>query len=180
MILAVGIWIIYTSNALDLWQFIYRKHWTYDIISILIDLWISTINMAMSQRDTPAFAGNTSDPHITLSPFGHTDGDFAFNPLSTNRRLPDHPDLPVLGTVVLAGPSPDTIHVMIPDSLIPSVGTDVHIDLRHVVTLQLGPATDIGTEFPPSSLARALYSKPLRPTLMLQGKDYWDEINPFS
>ena len=65
--------------------------------------------MAMSQRDTTAFTCNNGDPQIALSPFGHTYGDFAFDPLSTNHRLRDHPDLPVLGTVVLAGPSPDTI-----------------------------------------------------------------------
>ena len=80
--------------------------------------------MGMSQRDTPAFAGNTGDPHIALSPFGHSDGDFVFDLLSTNRRLPDHPDLPVLGTVVLAGPTADTIHVMISDCLVPPVGPD--------------------------------------------------------
>ena len=101
---------------------------------------MSHITMAMSQQDTP-------DPHVALSPFHHSDCDFAFDPLSTNRRLPGHPDLPVPGTVVLAGPTPDTIHVMIPDNLIPPVGSDVHIDLRHVVTLQLGPATDIGDDF---------------------------------
>ena len=82
------------------------------------------------------------------------------------------------GTVVLAGPTPDTIHVMIPDCLVPPVGTDVRIDLRHVVTLQLGLATDIGDNFPPPGLARALCSKPLAPTIMLQPMDYWDEINP--
>ena len=72
--------------------------------------------MAMSQLDSLAFAGITSDPQIALSPFGHTDGDFAFDPLSTNRRRPDHPDLPVLGTVILAVPSPDTIqqYLLIP------------------------------------------------------------------
>ena len=52
--------------------------------------------MAMSQQDTPAFAEATGDPHVALSPFGHSDRDFAFDLLSTNRRIPGHPDLPVL------------------------------------------------------------------------------------
>ena len=67
---------------------------------------------------------------------------------------------------------------MIPDCLVPLVGPDVRIDLCHVVKLQLGPATDIGTDFPPPGLAHALCSKPLAPTLKLQQKDYWEEINP--
>ena len=69
---------------------------------------------------------------------------------------------------------------MIPDCLIPPVGTDVHIDLCHVVPLQLGPATDIGDDFPPPGLTLALCRKPFAPTLMLQQKEYWEEINPFS
>ena len=130
----------------------------------------------MSQQSTPAFAEATDDHQVALSPFGHSDRDFAFDPLSTNRRLPGHADLPVLGTVVLAGPTPDTIHVMIPDCLLPPVGSEVHIDLRHVVTLQLGPATDIGEDYPPPGLALALCKKPLMPTLLLQQKDYWEEM----
>ena len=56
--------------------------------------------------------------------------------------------------------------------------TDVHIDLCHVVTLQLGPATTIGDDFPSSGRALALCEKPLASTLTLQQKDYWEEINP--
>ena len=124
--------------------------------------------MAMSHQDTPPFTGDTCNPHITLSPFNHADRDFAFDPLSTNRRLPDQADLPVLGSIVVAGPTPDSIHVMIPDCLVPPVGDDVHIDLHHVVTLQLGPATDMGNELPQPDLARTLCRKPLAPTLGLQ------------
>ena len=93
--------------------------------------------MAMSQQSTPALAECTDDHPVALSPFGHSDRDFAFDPLSTNRRLPDHADLPVLVTVVLAGPTPDTIHVMVPDCLFPPVGSEVRINLRHFITLQL-------------------------------------------
>ena len=134
--------------------------------------------MAMSQHDTPAFAESTGDPNVALSPIGHSDREFGVDPLSTNRRFLGHPDFPVLGTIVLAGPTSDTIHVMIQDCLIPPVGTDVHIDLRHVVTLQLGPATAIGDDFPSPGRALALCEKPLASTLALQQKDYWEEINP--
>ena len=78
----------------------------------------------------------------------------------------------------MAGSTPDTIHVMIPDCLIPPVGEEVHIDLRHVVTLQLGPVTDMGDDLPPPGLAGTLCSEPLAPTLGLQRKDYWQKINP--
>ena len=85
-----------------------------------------------------------------------------------------------LGTIVVAGPTPDMIHVMMPYCLVPPVGEEVHIDLRHVVALQLGPATDMGNDLTPPDLARALCSRPLAPTLGLQRKDYWEEINPSS
>ena len=39
-------------------------------------------------------------------------------------------DSPWSSPVIVAGPTPDSIHVMIPDCLVPPVGDDVHIDLR--------------------------------------------------
>ena len=134
--------------------------------------------MAMSQQDTPPFTGDTGKPHIALSPFNHADRDFAFDPLSTNCRFPDQTDLPVLGTIVVAGPTPDSVHVMTTDCLVPPVDGKLHIDLRHVVTLQLGPATAMGNDLPPANLERALCRKPLAPTLGLQRRDYWEEVNP--
>ena len=133
--------------------------------------------MATSQQDTPSFIGDTGSPHIALSPFNHADRDYAFDPLSTNRRLPDHTDLPVLGIIVVAGPT-DSIHVMIPDCLVLPVGGAVQIALRHVVTLQLRPATDFGSDLPPPDLEHALCHNPLTPTLGLQRRDYWEEVNP--
>ena len=132
----------------------------------------------MSEQDTPPFTGDTGNPHISLSTFNHADRDFTFNPLSTNRRFPDQADLPVLGTIVVACLTPYSVHVMIPDCLVPPVGGDVRIDLRHVVTLQLGPATDMGNDLPPPDLERALCRKPLAPTIGLQRLDYWEDVNP--
>ena len=125
--------------------------------------------MAMSLQDTPPITGDTGHPHVALSPFNHADTDFAFDP--TNRRLQDHADLPVLGTIVVAGPTPESIHVMIPDCLVPPVGDEVHIDLRHVVTLQLGPATIMGDDLPPPNLEHTFCRKPLAPTLGLNDSD---------
>ena len=99
--------------------------------------------MATNQQFTPTLVESSDEHQVALSPFSHSNRDFAFDPLSTNRRLPDHPDLPVLATFVFAGPTPDTIHVMVPDCLFPPVGSEVRIDLRHLLTLELGPATDI-------------------------------------
>ena len=79
--------------------------------------------------------------------------------------------------IVVAGPIPESIDVMIPDCLVPPVGMEVRIDLRHVVTLQLGPAADMGCDLPPPDLERALCPNSLAPTLGLQRRDYWDEIN---
>ena len=124
--------------------------------------------MAMSQQDTPPFTGDTGNPHIALSLFKHADRDFAFDPFSTNRRFPNQTDIPVLGTIVVAGPTPDSVQVIIPDYLVPPVEGKVHIDLHHVVTLQLGPVIDIGNDLPPPDLECALCHKPLPPTLGLQ------------
>ena len=79
--------------------------------------------MAMSQQFTPTLAESSDEHQVALSPFGQSDRDFAFDPFSNNRRLPDRADLPVLATVVSAGPTPDTIHVMVPDCLFPPVGS---------------------------------------------------------
>ena len=59
---------------------------------------------------------------------------------------------------------------MIPDGLLPQVGSEVRIDLRHIVTLQLGPATDIGEDNPPPGLALALCKKPHTPTPLTTGR----------
>ena len=116
--------------------------------------------MAMSQQFTPTLAESSDDHQVALSPFGHSDRDFAFDPLSTNCRLPDHVDLPVLAMVVFAGPTPDMIHVMVPDCLFPPIGSEVKIDLRHFLTLKLGPATDITEDSPQPGLAGALCTNP--------------------
>ena len=84
----------------------------------------------------------------------------------------------MLWTIVIAGPTPETIEVMVPDCLILPEGPDLKIDLQHVITLRLGSAVDMGHELPPSDLALALCPDSLAPTLGLHRGAYWEEVNP--
>ena len=79
---------------------------------------------------------------------------------------------------MVAGQTPETIQVLVPDCTVPPVGNDVRIDLRHVVELTMGPAFDMGLDLPPPDLAFALCPNSLQPTLGLQRRAYWEEINP--
>ena len=81
-------------------------------------------------NDTPTFAGDTERLHVAFASFQHADRDIALDPLSTNRRL--QTDIPVLGTVIVTDPTPDTIQILISDCTIPPVGNDVRIELRHL------------------------------------------------
>ena len=89
--------------------------------------------MAMSQQHTPPvnkYTGSYTDGDgVRMNAFGHEDADVAFNPLSTNRRFPGTADLAVLGTLVFAGPTRESIDVMIPDCLVPPACGSVQIDL---------------------------------------------------
>ena len=103
---------------------------------------------------------------MAFASFQHADRDIALDPLSTNRRL--ETDIPALGTVIVAGPTPDTIQILIPDCTIPPVGNDVPADLRHVVELSLGSPFDMGRELPQPDLALCLTPNSLDPTLEIQ------------
>ena len=109
--------------------------------------------------DTATFTGDAGYVHMALATFNHQNPDFAFDPLSTNWRLQPSADLTVLGTVVVAGPTRESIQVLVPDCTVPPVGNDVQIDLRHVVELQMGPAFDMCHELPPPDLTLSLCPK---------------------
>ena len=64
-----------------------------------------------------------------------------------------------------------------PDCTIPPVGSDVRVDLRHVVELRLGSPLDMGRELPPLDLALSLTHNSLDHTLGIQGRGYWEESN---
>ena len=73
------------------------------------------------------------DMPVAFSSYQHEDADKAFDPLSTNRRLNTDIYIAVLGTVIVAGPTPASIQVLVPDCLSPPVGNTAQIDLRHVI-----------------------------------------------
>ena len=142
--------------------------------------------MAMSRPDrspihthncSPARAGPYSQDiggdQLRINAFDHGDVDVAFDPLSTNRRFPAIADLAV--SLVFGGPTLESIDVMIPDCLLPPLGEDVRIGHRHLVTLSLGQAVDMGDSMPPPNLDRDLCPNSLAPTLGLQRREYWDE-----
>ena len=61
--------------------------------------------------DRPTFTGDVGYVHVALATYNHQDPDFALDPLSTKRRFQPNADLAVLGTVVVASHSPETIQV---------------------------------------------------------------------
>ena len=99
-------------------------------------------NLDYNSNETTTFTGDAEDIHVAFASFQHVDRDIALDPLSTNQRL--ETDLPVLGTVTVTGPTPDSIQIIIPDCTIPPMGSDVQIDLRHVVELRLRSPFDMG------------------------------------
>ena len=110
--------------------------------------------------------------------FRSEDPDLARDPLSTNRLLPETADLEMFGTMVVAGPMPDQIYVLIPDSVGPSVEAESPADLQHVVGLSLGSAENLSSTLPPEGLHLDLCDKSLHPTLGLGRQDYWAEVTP--
>ena len=109
---------------------------------------------------------------------GVTIPDLARGPLSTNRRLQETADLKMFGTMIVAGPTPDQIYVLIPDSVGPTVDADLPADLQHVVGLSLGSVKNLSSTLPPEGLHLALCDKSLRPTLGRGHQDYWSEVTP--
>ena len=115
---------------------------------------------------------------VRLNAFEHEDANIAYDPLSANRRFAGTADLAVLGTLVFAGPTRDTISVMVPDCLMPPENNTVRVDLRHHVGLSLGSAVDMTNWCPEDHLERALCQNSLLDTLGLQRREYWGELNP--
>ena len=141
--------------------------------------------MAMSQQSLPpvnnymgSFTEDNDGDGVRLNAFGHEDADIGFDPLSANRRFAGTADLAVLGTLVFAGPTRESISVMVPDCLIPPVNGTVRVDLRHHIGLSLGPAVDMTNWSPEENLAKSLCPASLSDTLGLQRRAYWDELNP--
>ena len=82
----------------------------------------------------PVLVSNQDDrgfTHCAITVFQNGDPDIARDPLSTNRRLADSPGLQMFGTMVVAGPTPDVIYVLIPDSTTSTVDDVSPADLQH-------------------------------------------------
>ena len=80
--------------------------------------------------------------------------------------------------MVVAGPTPDVIYVLVPDSTTSTVDDISPADLQHVVGLSLGAAENLGSAPPQEELHLALCDRSLRPTLTAGRQDYWTEITP--
>ena len=88
----------------------------------------------------PSFHDDEGNMYCAVPAFQHSDADLARDPLSTNRRLIYTVDLPMFGTLVVAGSTPDHIKVLIPDTFSgPTVNANSPVVLQHVVGLSLGP-----------------------------------------
>ena len=118
----------------------------------------------------PTFKDDRGYTYCALAVFRSDDSDLARDPLSTNRRLQNTADFEMFGTMIVAGPTPEQIFVLIPDSVGPTVDAELPADLQHVVGLRLGSAENLSSTLPTEGL--------LRPTLSLGRNDYWSEVSP--
>ena len=141
--------------------------------------------MAISQQHTPpvnkytgSYTEDADGDGVRMNAFDHEDVDISFDPLSANRRFSGTADLAVLGTLVFAGPTRESIDVMVPDCIVPAAGGSVRVDLRHHVSLSLGPALDMANWVPEPNMEKALCPSSLADTLGLQRRHYWEELNP--
>ena len=126
----------------------------------------------------PTFKDDRGYTYCALAVFRSDDPDLARDPLSTNRRLRESADLDMFGTMIVAGPTPEQVFVLIPDSISPTVDADSPADLQHVLGLSLGSAENLNSTLPPEGLHLALCNKSLHPTLGLGRQDYWTEVTP--
>ena len=141
--------------------------------------------MAMSQQYTPpvnkytgSYTEDASGDAVRMNAFGHDDADVSFDPLSANGRFAGTADLAVLGTLVFAGPTRESIDVMVPDCVVSPASGAVRVDLRHHVSLSLGPALDMANWVPEPNMEKAMCPAYLADTLGLQRREYWDKLNP--
>ena len=141
--------------------------------------------MAMSQQYPPpmnkytgSYTEDADGDGVRMNAFGHDDADISFDPLSANQRFSGTADLAVLGTLVFAGPTRESLDVMVPDCIVPPASGAVRVDLRHHVSLSLGPALDMAQWVPEPNMEKALCPSSLADTLGLQRRQYWEELNP--
>ena len=84
-------------------------------------------------RTVPSFHDDEGNMYCAVPAFQHSDADLARDPLSTNRRLVNTEDLPIFGTLVVAGATADHIKVLIADTFSgPTVNADSPVVLQHM------------------------------------------------
>ena len=127
---------------------------------------------------THIFQDDRGFTYCAITACQNGDPDISRHPLSTNRCLTDSRESQMFGTMVVAGPTPDVIYVLIPDSVSSAVDGASPADLQHVVGLSLGSAENLSSTLLPDELHLALCDNSLRPTLTLGRSDYWSEITP--
>ena len=125
---------------------------------------------------TGSYTEDVDGDGVRLNAFGHEDASVAYDPLSANRRFAGAADLAVLGTLVFAGATRNSISVMVPHCLMPPENNIIRVDLRHHIGLLLGSAVDMTNWSPEAHLERALCPGPLLDTLGLQRREYWNEL----
>ena len=86
---------------------------------------------------THIFQDDRGFSYCAITAFQNGDPAISQDPLSTNRRLTDFREFQMFGTLVVAGPTPDEIYVLIPDSVSSTVDGVSPADLQHVVGLSL-------------------------------------------
>ena len=59
------------------------------------------------------FRDDMGSTHCAITAFRNEDPDIERDPLSTNRRLFDSGGIELFGTMVVAGPTPDVIYVLV-------------------------------------------------------------------
>ena len=72
----------------------------------------------------PSFHDRDGNTYCAVAAFQHQDPDLARDPLLTNRRMLEVVDLAMFCTLVVAGPTPDHINVLIPDTVGPMVDAE--------------------------------------------------------
>ena len=125
--------------------------------------------MAMSQQYPPpvnkytgSYTEDTDGDGVQMNAFGHDDADISFDPLSANRRFSGTADLAMLDTLVFVGPTGESIDVMVPDCIVPPASGAVRVDLRHHVSLSLGPALDMANWVLEPNMEKTLCLSPTR------------------
>ena len=125
------------------------------------------------------YSGMIWEPHTAPSQrSGNGDPDIERDPLSTNRRLFNSEGIKLFGTMVVAGPTPDVIYMLIRDSTTCTADDVSPSDLQHVVGLSLGPAENLSAILPRQELHLSLCDNSLRPTLIADRRAYWSEVTP--